>query len=154
MQRRSFLAGLLATAAGLLVPGRLLEDDPKRVYSFVRRPPVTPAELARILAASVNSGGCIRLYDGAKPERLDTDISDQVMLAELEFTGSGFSGDAEATGTASWVRYQHPNGTVVDLPIVLYGEKGNGGALSMNTRCVVSTANISCSALTITPSDV
>jgi len=37
MQRRSFLGGLVATAAWLLIPERLLADDPKRVYSIPKR---------------------------------------------------------------------------------------------------------------------
>lgn len=134
MQRRSFIAGLVATAAGLLVPARLIEDDPKRVYSFVRRP----------------TSPTIRIYEGMQPSAADAAVSEDAMLAELEFSGSHFTDySASRTGTASWVRYTDAAGRAIDLPINVSGEELHGG-FGMNTRCITSGSVVSCSSLVIT----
>lgn len=134
MQRRSFLAGLVATAAGLLVPARLLEDDPKRVYSFARR----------------SSAAKLRIMAGTQPLASDAALSEEMLLADLEFSGSGFiDHSANRTGTASWARYTDALGRAFDMPISTSGEIHHG--IAMNTRSIVSGAVVSCSSLTITP---
>jgi hypothetical protein len=156
MQRRSFLAGLVATAAGLLVPARLLEDDPKRVYSFVRRPRGKPT---------------LRIYAGMQPLDADAAISRQTLLSEIELTASQFNAGewhtrvafdghtgfarnafgapfhlhgvdaaANATGTASFGRLVDGYGeTVMDLigdELVLLDEHGK------RTRCITTCGTV------------
>ena len=148
MQRRSFIGAMVATAAGLLVPARLLEDDPKRVYSFAR-PPLSRAEMAARLAAGLTPSATLRVYMGQPPASEDVLVSDQLMLSELEFTGSGFLGKfANQSGTASWARYTDRDGNTLDLPVVDAGT--HGGGLKMNTRTITMGAIVSCSSLTIT----
>lgn len=129
IHRRSFLAGLVATAAGLLVPARLLEDDPKRVYSFIRRP-VEPT---------------IRIYKGMMPSSADAAILEELLLAELEFSNSTFvDHSANGTGTASWVRFTDRVGRSIDVPVA---GPGIHDGFALNTRAIVAGATVTTSGL-------
>lgn len=147
MQRRSFLGAMVATAAGLLVPARLIEDDPKRVYSFVRRP-LSFADQNAILDRAFGKPK-IQIFSGAAPAAEDLLVTEETMLAELEFTGSGFVDfSANRSGTASWTRYTDAMGRSVDMPVTT---EARPGAFAVNTRTIMTGAVVSCSELKITP---
>ena len=113
------------------------------------------------LCALLNSG-YLRIYDGAQPATADTDITTQVLLAELRFGATAFGAAvagvatanaltpdaaANATGTASWFLALKSDGTSK----VLDGSVGTTGAdLNLNSVAIQINAEVSVTAFTHT----
>jgi len=116
---------------------------------------------ADAVAALLNSG-YLRIYDGSQPANANTAVSTQTLLAELRFGSTAFAAssggvitanaitddtDANATGTASWVRCLKSDGTTV----IMDGSVGTSGCdLNMNSTAIQIHAQISVTALTLT----
>jgi hypothetical protein len=116
------------------------------------------------MTALLNSG-LVRIYDGSQPATGDTAISGNTLLAELTLNATAFgagsagvatanaiTADASAnnTGTASWFRVLDSGGVDV-TDNVFDGSVGTASAdMILNTVSIVSGANVSISAFTVT----
>lgn len=118
------------------------------------------AALDAAFPAALNSG-FLRIYDSTQPTDADTALGAQVLLAELTLNATAFAASssqskaanaitadssANATGTATW-------GTITTSAGTRYIDFSAGTAtvnLTLNTASIVSGANVSCSAFTIT----
>ena len=104
MNRRGFLGGLVATAAGLWLP-----HEPERVYSFIREPAFPKLQ------------PMLRIYGGAAPLNADAALS-HLMLSEVplsfkdgKWKGADFA--ADNTGTVSFARLYGATGeALIDIP--------------------------------------
>lgn len=109
--------------------------------------------------AHANSGK-LRIYSGTRPTNGDTALSSNTLLAELVMAATSFSesggvltagaitsGTAAATGTASFVRLFRSDGTTV---VGDFSVATSGSECTINTTSIVSGANVSSSAFTIT----
>lgn len=121
----------------------------------------TAANAAVNAVAPLLNSGKLRIYDGSQPANANTAITSQVLLAELTYNATAFSGGSAGvatanaitsgtagnTGTAAWFRAVESNGTTV----VYDGSVGTSGAnLNLNTTSIVSGATVSVSSLTLT----
>jgi hypothetical protein len=109
----------------------------------------------------VGASGLFRIYSGTQPTNPDTALSGNTVLAELTlnatFAPGASSGvltlnaitsdsSADNTGTATWASFLTSGGTrKVDFTV---GTSGTD--LILNTTSIVSGAQVSCSAFTIT----
>lgn len=113
------------------------------------------------ITSAIGSNGLLRIYSGTQPTNVDTALGAQTLLAELALsatfaagasggvlTASSITADssANATNTATWFTLTTSGGTrIVD------GSVGTSGSdLNLNTTSIVSGAQVSVSALTIT----
>jgi hypothetical protein len=100
-------------------------------------------------------GGYLRIYDGAQPATADTEVTTQVLLAELTFGspafGAAVSGvitanaitkdsSANASGTAAWFRCVASDGTTK----LMDGSVGTSGCdLNLNSVAISAGAEVS-----------
>jgi|CXWL01.1.fsa_nt_gi hypothetical protein len=113
----------------------------------------------------VGGAGSLRIYSGTAPADADTALSGNTLLAQLTFTASpGFANatdgtgkataaanaitadsSADATGTATFVRFYTNGGTCVWQGTV----STSGANLNLVTTSIVATQNVSCSSFTM-----
>lgn len=107
---------------------------------------------------SGSGAGVIKFYTGTKPANPSIAISTQTLLGTLTLSdpcGSVASGmltfatitndaSADASGTATWVRFESSDGAPhIDMDV---STTGGSGAVQMNTTSIVATGPISISA--------
>lgn len=131
MQRRSFLAGLVATAAGLLVP----EPDVHRVYSFPSSRYLRRADLA----VALKNTAFLRIYEG-HTLLAEIPLETGFLLVErdplafpavegLDFRGTGL---ISLTGAAQHARIE-AGGFETDVDLRLNSNAfASGGSLSVS----------------------
>jgi hypothetical protein len=122
------------------------------------------ANAAADATCALLNSGYLRIYSGSQPTDADTAIGAQVLLAELRYNATAFSGAvagvatanaltadsaADATGTATWFRSLKSDGTTG----VFDGSVGLATAnLILNAVAIVSGAAVSVSSHTYTQS--
>jgi nucleoside phosphorylase len=116
--------------------------------------------------ATLCDNGYLRLYDGAQPADPNVAVTTQVLLAELRFAATAFTGaaggiasanaltsdaSANATGTATWFRAFKTDGT---SPI-FDGTVGTAGSdINLSTTSIVAGVSVNITAFSITEKKV
>src|SRR4051812_10156455 len=116
------------------------------------------------LTTAIGSNGKLRIYDGTQPAHVDTALSGNTLLADLALSATAAAGasshvltlsaitadsSADNTGTATWGSLL----TSANVRIVDFSVSTSGADLNLNTVSIVSGAQVSVSAFTITASN-
>ncbi|WP_454232021.1 hypothetical protein [Mycolicibacterium fortuitum] len=119
------------------------------------------------LAESIGPNGKIKLYSGTVPANADAALSGNTQLAELVMAATPFSGfsdtgtaaratlgaissdtSADATGSASFFRFENATGTVKGQGTV-GGPTGGPWDLTLNTTAITAGSTVAISSGTI-----
>lgn len=160
------LENLPGRSGAITAPHFSVAEDPHQtIFTIVLHAAHAPklsnaaANAAADAVCTLLNTGYLRIYDGTQPATADTAISGNTLLAELRFGATAFGSasggvatanaitsdtDADATGTASWIRVLKTDGTTVveDFTVGTSGADLNLASVSISIHSTVAISSL------------